>query len=170
MQVQSGRLEVDSRLMGDCVSILSLFKAWQEPLYDYMLLLRRQMPIAAFTPRCLRQICQVLNLTMLCVFGCHNTAILSLLGSYADMLLTCQMHAAVFTPRCRCAGCLPFVCYAISLALQHAAAVLLWVVLVYLDAAIEMSVAADISHASTLGKYARHAFRELLLALLSDLL
>ena len=57
--MQTDNLELDSKLLGDCLMSLAVFQAWQEPLYTHMVAQARSLPMAAYGPRSLRQTYQV---------------------------------------------------------------------------------------------------------------
>ena len=59
VQMQTDNLELDSKLLGDCLMSLAVFQAWQEPLYTHMVAQARSLPMAAYGPRSLRQTYQV---------------------------------------------------------------------------------------------------------------
>ena len=59
MQIISGDLEMDTKLMSDCLMSLALFEAWQEPLYMHLVTRARALPLAAYGPRSLRHTYQV---------------------------------------------------------------------------------------------------------------
>ena len=59
MQVQAGDLLVDSRLLGDVLMSVAVSKAWQEPIYTYMLGQARIQGQASFRPKALHQLYQV---------------------------------------------------------------------------------------------------------------
>lgn len=62
MQITSGDLEMDTKLLSDCLMSLAVFEAWQEPLYLHLVGQARALPLAAYGPRSLRHIYQVLRL------------------------------------------------------------------------------------------------------------
>lgn len=59
LQIQSDRLDIDSKLLGDCLMSVAVFEAWQEPLYLHMVAQARVFPLAAYGMRSLRQTYQV---------------------------------------------------------------------------------------------------------------
>ena len=59
MQIASGNLEMDSKLLSDCMMSLAVFEAWQEPLYLHLVTEAQALPLAAYGPRSLRQTYQV---------------------------------------------------------------------------------------------------------------
>ena len=82
MQIISGDLEMDIKLLSDCLMSLAVFEAWQEPLYLHLVTQARTLPLAAYGPRSLRHIYQVcrlagLSCTLLHVLehaGCRPSA------------------------------------------------------------------------------------------------
>ena len=59
MQIVSGNLEMDTKLISDCLMSLALFEAWQEPLYLHLVNQAHALPLAAYGPKSLRQTYQV---------------------------------------------------------------------------------------------------------------
>lgn len=59
MQISAGDLEMDTKLLSDCLMSLAVFEAWQEPLYLHLVSQARALPLAAYAPKSLRQIYQV---------------------------------------------------------------------------------------------------------------
>lgn len=59
MQIISGELEMDTKLMSDCLMSLAMFEAWQEPLYLHLVTQAHALPLAAYGPKSLRQTYQV---------------------------------------------------------------------------------------------------------------
>lgn len=59
LQITSGNLEMDTKLLSDCLMSLAVFEAWQEPLYLHLVTKAQALPLAAFGPRSLRQTYQV---------------------------------------------------------------------------------------------------------------
>lgn len=59
MQIVSGDLEMDTKLISDCLMSLALFEAWQEPLYLHLVTKAHALPLAAYSPKSLRQTYQV---------------------------------------------------------------------------------------------------------------
>lgn len=59
MQIISGDLEMDTKLISDCLMSLALFEAWQEPLYLHLVTKANALPLAAYGPKSLRQTYQV---------------------------------------------------------------------------------------------------------------
>lgn len=59
MQITSGDLEMDTKLLSDCLMSLAVFEAWQEPLYLHLVAQARALPLAAYGTRSLRHIYQV---------------------------------------------------------------------------------------------------------------
>lgn len=59
MQIISGDLEMDTKLLSDCLMSLAVFEAWQEPLYLHLVSQAHALPLAAYAPKSLRQIYQV---------------------------------------------------------------------------------------------------------------
>ena len=55
MQMESGSLDIDVKLLSDCLMSLAVFEAWQEPLYVHLVTLASTLPLTAFGPRSLRQ-------------------------------------------------------------------------------------------------------------------
>ncbi|KAL3159854.1 hypothetical protein ABBQ38_010255 [Trebouxia sp. C0009 RCD-2024] len=58
-EIVSGDLEMDTKLISDCLMSLALFEAWQEPLYLHLVTKAHALPLAAYSPKSLRQTYQV---------------------------------------------------------------------------------------------------------------
>ena len=57
--MQCDNLDMDSKLLGDCLMSLAVFEAWQEPLYTHIVAQARSQPLSAYGMRSLRQTYQV---------------------------------------------------------------------------------------------------------------
>lgn len=58
-EMQCDNLDMDSKLLGDCLMSLAVFEAWQEPLYTHIVAQARSQPLSAYGMRSLRQTYQV---------------------------------------------------------------------------------------------------------------
>ena len=59
VQIESGRLRLDTKLLSDCLMSLAVFEAWQEPLYAHLVAQAHTLPLMAYAPRSLHETFQV---------------------------------------------------------------------------------------------------------------